>query len=73
MNIYNDDHIENKKDPEVVLVVTTLRELSQRLPTSKEMISIQGMTEAKWKNCCGKEFLDITFHYAGFVAMLTNM
>ena len=62
---------QGKKNPEVVLAVTTLRELSQRLPTSKEeMMSIQGMTEAKWKNCCGKEFLDITSRYAGSVAML---
>ena len=59
------------KNPEVVLAVTTLRELSQQLPTSKEeMMSIQGMTEAKWKNCRGKEFLDITSQYAGSVAML---
>ena len=60
-----------KANPEVIFTVATLRDLSQQLPTSKlEMMSIQGMTEAKWKNCCGDEFLKITSEYAGIIALL---
>uniref|UniRef100_A0A1X7TQC1 DNA 3'-5' helicase n=1 Tax=Amphimedon queenslandica TaxID=400682 RepID=A0A1X7TQC1_AMPQE len=62
---------QGKTNPEVVLTVTTLRELSQKLPTSKdEMLTVQGLTVAKWKNSCGEEFLKITSDYAGRVAML---
>ena len=62
---------QGKTNPEVVLTVTTLRELSQKLPTSKdEMLTVQGLTVAKWKNSCGEEFLKITSEYAGRVAML---
>ena len=62
---------QGKTNPEVVLTVSTLRELSQKLPTSKdEMLTVQGLTVAKWKNSCGEEFLKITSEYAGQVAML---
>ena len=62
---------QGKTNPEVVLTVSTLRELSQTLPTSKdEMLTVQGLTVAKWKNSCGEEFLKITSEYAGHVAML---
>lgn len=54
-----------KKNPEVVCAVTTLREMSQRLPTTKEeMLAVPGMTEAKWKNCRGEDFLEITREHA---------
>jgi bloom syndrome protein len=64
---------QGKTNPEVVLTSITLRELAQLLPASKEtMMSVQGITEAKWKNCCGNNFLGITSKYAGLISQLPN-
>lgn len=53
------------KNPEVIMAVTTLQDMSQKLPiTKEEMLNVQGMTEAKWKNSRGEEFLKVTLKYS---------
>ena len=57
--------LDTGKNPEVIVAVTTLQDMAQKLPASKsDMLNIQGMTEAKWKNSRGEEFLKLTGEYA---------
>ena len=59
------------RNPEVVMAVTTLQDMSQKLPRDKtEMLNIQGMTEAKWKHSRGEEFLKITLKHSDRLAVL---
>ena len=61
------------KNPEVILAVTTLQDMSQKLPTSREeMLNVQGMTVAKWKNCCAEQFLKITSEFNCKMATLSK-
>ena len=63
---------QGRTNPEVVLSVTVLREMAQVLPTTQqEMLSVPGLTEAKWKNCRGEDFLKITCQYASQVSALS--
>ena len=63
---------QGRANPEVILSVTVLREMAQVLPTTQqEMLSVPGLTEAKWKNCRGEDFLKITCQYASQLSILS--
>ncbi len=50
------------KNPENVLSTTTLREMSRTLPTTREqMMNVVGVTEVKWRNFNGEDFLKVVF------------
>ena len=62
---------ELKRNPEAVMSVATLREMSVCLPTTQgEMMSVIGMTEVRWNNYRGEEFLKLTFEFAARSASL---
>ena len=53
------------KNPEHIFGTATLREMSRVLPSTKEqMMKVVGVTEVKWKNFEGEEFLKITTEYS---------
>lgn len=53
------------KNPENVFSTETLQEMSQKLPTSRDqMLTVVGVTAAKWKNMDVEQFLKITQEYA---------
>lgn len=55
----------NSKNPEHIFTVATVMAMSQQLPRTKdEMMLIDGITEAKWKNFDGEQFLKLTLEYA---------
>ena len=52
------------KNPEHIFSTATLREMSRVLPSTKEqMMRVVGVTEVKWKNFDGDEFLKITTEF----------
>ena len=56
---------EDAKSPEHIFNAATLLAMSRILPrTKEEMMQINGVTEAKWKNCQCEEFLKLTSEYA---------
>ena len=62
---------ELKRNPEAVMSVGTLREMSARLPTSQgEMMGVTGMTEMRWRNNRGEEFLKLTSEFASRLTSL---
>ena len=57
--------VDNGRNPEVIIAITTLQDMAQKLPRNKtEMLTVQGMTEAKWKNSNGQDFLAVTYKYS---------
>lgn len=61
-------HQQKVNNPENVLTATTLLAMSKRLPkTKEEMMMLDGVTEAKWKNFKGEQFLELTKEYASKV------
>ena len=57
------------KNPEYVISSTSLRAMSNILPTSKEeMLSIEGYTEVRWMKYDGEEFLSVIQEYAREIA-----
>ena len=62
---------ELKMNPEAVMSVGTLREMSTQLPTSqREMMGVTGMTEMRWRNNRGEEFLKLTSEFAARLSSL---
>ena len=56
---------ELNRNPEAVMSVATLREMSVRLPTThSEMMNVTGMTEVRWNNYRGEDFLKLTSEFA---------
>ncbi len=56
--------VDSGKNPEVVISITTLQDMAQKLPMTKEdMLNIQGMTVAKWNSSNGEDFLRVTCEY----------
>ena len=63
----------NVQNPVHVFSTETLREMAQSLPsTVEEMMSIVGMTDVKWRNFKGEQFLAVTKDFAGKAAMETS-
>ncbi len=53
------------KNPEYIISSTSLKAMSDLLPTTKEeVLSIEGYTEARWNKFDGEEFLKLTQEYA---------
>lgn len=59
---------QDAKNPEHIFNAATVLAMSQQLPqTKEEMMRIDGVTEAKWKNCNCEQFLQLTVEYANKV------
>ena len=56
------------RNPENVFSTTTLRAMSNALPTTQDaMLKVLGVTVAKWKNFDGNRFLQVTQRFASQV------
>ena len=61
----------NVKNPEHILNAATVLTMSKQLPkTKEEMMVIDGITEAKWKNVNGEQFVQLTLEYANKIEAL---
>ena len=64
---------QNVKNPEHILNAATLLAMSQQLPrTKEEVMALDGVTEIKWKNIKGEQFLLLTQEYASNVEALST-
>ena len=60
-------------NPEHVVTATTLLAMSKQLPkTKEEMMALDGVTETRWKNFNGNQFLQLTVEYASKVSALAT-
>ena len=64
---------QDAKNPEHIFNAASVLAMSQQLPrTKEEMMKIDGVTEAKWKNYDGEQFLNLTVEYANKVEASTK-
>ena len=64
---------QNVKNPEHILNAATLLAMSQQLPkTKEEVMALDGVTEIKWKNINGEQFLLLTREYASKIEALAT-
>lgn len=70
LSIAQERHINN---PEHVLTAATLLAMSKQLPKKKEeMMALDGVTETRWKNFGGEQFLQLTLEYASKIEALAS-
>ena len=64
---------QNVSNPENILSAATLLAMSKLLPKTKEdMMTLDGVTETKWKKFNGEQFLQLTVEYASKVEALAT-